>query len=54
MNDCDFNCDGCTRTLCTQGNLTLEPTPDELKEIENALNAQFFGATKAEKGENKQ
>ena len=33
MAKCDFNCDACKRTLCTQGNPTLEPTPEELSEL---------------------
>ena len=48
MQPCNFVCDDCTRTLCTQGNPTLEPTPEgleamldeaekELKEIKQEL-----------------
>lgn len=33
MQPCNFVCDDCTRTLCTQGNPTLEPTPEELEEL---------------------
>lgn len=46
MKDCDFNCDDCTRTLCTQGNPTLEPTPEELEAMEEELNREFFGSPK--------
>lgn len=42
--NCDFNCDDCRRILCTQGNPTLEPTPEELKEEFDELNRQFFGS----------
>ena len=35
---CDWNCDSCHRTLCTQGNPTLEPTsPEELNQMEEEL-----------------
>lgn len=33
MGQCDYNCDSCKRTLCTQGNPTLEPTPEDLEEL---------------------
>lgn len=33
MQPCNFVCDDCTRTLCTQGNPTLEPAPEDLEEL---------------------
>ena len=47
MQKCDFNCDDCTRTLCTQGNPTLEPTPEELEAMEEEANREFFGSPKS-------
>lgn len=44
MQKCDFNCEDCTRTLCTQGNPTLEPTPEELEAMEEEANRAFFGS----------
>ena len=44
MQPCDFVCDDCTRTLCTQGNPTLEPTPEELEAMEEEANREFFGS----------
>lgn len=32
MKECNFDCDNCTKSLCTQGNPTLEPTPEEIAE----------------------
>lgn len=29
---CNYNCDTCSRTLCTEGNPTLEPTAEELQQ----------------------
>lgn len=43
MKKCDFNCDDCNLSLCVQGNPTLEFNNEDLQDIAEKIEDEFWG-----------